>query len=184
MKKSFRSLILAVIAIAVLAGCGSSNIYLVKPTPIKKEQSKYYLQNVDLVLDHASKKEETRAIYLNQEELKKSFEKAINSELKEQGAYSENDLKLSVKMIYWRVFNIGQKKLNKPQFQYTIYVSDQNDTLLASYGIPWSTTKYSAFKDFSVNVQISAFQRDEKDEPEDIALIAKTLVKELREIGE
>ncbi|AOO65598.1 hypothetical protein [Sulfurospirillum halorespirans] len=185
MKKSFKSFILIAIAMVILTGCGSTyNPYVVSPTPIKKEQSKYYLQDISLVLDDSMGKLETRTIYLNQETLRKSFEEFINSELKEQGAYAEGDLKISIEMYYARIFNTGGRKLNKPEFHYSIKVFDQNNTLLAHYNIPRSTTQYNAIRNFAVNMQIGTFQRDEKDEPEDIALISKTLVKELRELGQ
>jgi len=185
MKVSFKSFIFALMAIVLLAGCGSTfDPYVLKPTPIKKEQSKYYLQNITLVLDDSMANPEARSNYLNQEALRKSFEEFMNSELKEQEAYAEGDLKLSVEMYYARIFNVGRKKLNKPQFKYTVKVFDKNDVLLARYNIPLSTTQYNSVRNFAVNVQISTFQRDEKNEPEDIALIAKTLVKEVRALGE
>ena len=41
----------------------------------------------------------------------------------------------------------------------------------------------SYFNDLAVNLQIGTYQRDAEDEPEDIELIAKTLVEEISEIG-
>ena len=86
-------------------------------------------------------------------------------------------------MNYTRTYNYGGNALNKPEFFYTVKVLNNHNELLATFTVPRSTTKYDTFKDMAVNMEIAAFKWDAEDEPQDIELISKTLVKELSQLG-
>ncbi|WP_375723216.1 hypothetical protein LXN10_11845 [Arcobacter sp. KX21116] len=184
MKKFILSLVSIFILIG-LTGCGSSMYnYNVEPTPIKQGKAKYTLKDFNLTLEHGHGRNIQNKTFINENELKKSFEMFINQELEKQSLKgNEKDYKISVTMNYTRVYNYGGNALNKPQFYYTVYVYNTQDKLLASFAIPNSTTKYGYFKDIAVNLQIGTFQRKAEDEPEDIELISKTLVEELSKLG-
>ncbi|QKF83393.1 hypothetical protein [Halarcobacter ebronensis] len=174
---------LAIVSLVFFSGCGSMYNYDVKPTPIKKAQSKYVVNNFDLTLDDSAKNP-LNETYKNESELKESFESFLTEALKNKGLFSEDGYKVDITLFYSRVFNYGGNTLNKPQFYYTVKVLDKNNTQLASFSIPRSTTKYSYFKDIAVNLQIGTFNRKAENEPEDIELISKTLVNELSELGD
>ena len=81
MKKSILGLLSIAIAF-VLTGCGSSMYtYNVEPTPIQKGQAKYVLNSFNLKLEHGEGRNPENHSFKNEDELKKSFETFINSEL-------------------------------------------------------------------------------------------------------
>lgn len=86
-------------------------------------------------------------------------------------------------MDYTRIYNYGGNALNKPVFFDTVNMYENTDTLLASFTVPRSTTKYSYFKDILVNTKIGFYKWKAEEEPTDIELISKTLVKELSALG-
>jgi hypothetical protein len=180
MRLSLRWL-LAGLIVVFLVGCGGGVNYAVKPTPLQQGKSTYQLGNFKLDLDDSSK-DPSNFEYLNQEGLANSFKNKITSQLKEQNIYGD-EYTIDVDMFYSRVFNIGGNKLNKPQFVYTVSILDKEGKLLASYTIPKSTTKYTYFREIAVNMQIGTFNRGPENEPEDIELISKTLVRDIKEIG-
>lgn len=157
--------------------------YDVNPTPLKKGEAKYVLHNVNLALDHGHGSNLENKTFANEEELKKSFEVFITQALKEKDLFAENGFKLDIDLNYTRTYNYGGNALNKPQFFYTVKVLDANNKPLASFSIPKSTTKYSYVKDIAVNMQIGLYNWKAENEPQDIELISKTLVKELNELG-
>jgi hypothetical protein len=166
-----------------ISGCGSKINYEVKPTPLQKNKSTYVLGKFNLFLEESSNKDITNLTYLTQDKLAESFIEKFTNQLKEQGIYGDEYV-INIDMYYERVFNIGGNKLNRPQFRYDVKILNKNNELLASYGIGLSTTKYAYFKDAAVNIEISTFNRDAEDEPEDIELICKILVENIKkEIG-
>jgi hypothetical protein len=162
-------------------GCGSNVYYQVKPTPLKQGKSTYTIDKFELRLEEPNK-DITNPTYLTQEQLAESFREKITNQLKKQGIYGD-EYNIDIKMGYSRVFNIGGNKLVKPQFKYNIQILNKNNEPLAFYGIPLSTTEYSYFKELAVSTEIITFTRDAEDEPEDIELISKTIVREIKEIG-
>ncbi|MDR1285814.1 MAG: hypothetical protein LBJ88_06410 [Campylobacteraceae bacterium] len=172
---------LACLMLLFFTGCGSKVTYTIKPTPLEHGKSTYVINELNLHLIEQGK-DITNLTYLTQEQLAESFKHNIASQLKEQGIYG-NEYIVNIDIFYNRVFNIGGNKLNKPKFKYDIRILNKNNELLASYTIPLSTTKYSYFKEIAVNTEISTFNRDVEDEPEDVELISKTIAKEIKEIG-
>lgn len=184
MKHRFLRILFPLILAILFGGCGGGYHYDVKPTPLQKGISKYVLGDFKFSLteDHRNKANLT---YKNEQELKKDFVAAINKNLAQIGllGVEGKDYRIDITMNYLRRFNYGGNALNKPYFDYSVEIFDNTGTRLASYAISTSTTKYSYFKDLAVNLQIGTYQRDAEDEPEDIELIAKTLVGEISEIG-
>ena len=179
------TIILATLMALIFTGCGGSMYhYDVNPTPLKKGQTKYVLNTVNLTLAHGHGRNLQNNTFANEEELKKSFEVFITQALKEKDLFAENGYKLDIDMNYTRTYNYGGNALNKPQFFYVVKVLDTNNKLIASFSIPRSTTKYSYAKDIAVNMQIGFFKWKAEEEPQDIELISKTLVKELYELGD
>ncbi len=192
MKRFILSLLLIVIVIG-LTGCGGTAYYdyNVEPTPIKQGTAKYTLKDIKLTLSHGHGRNLENKTFKNEDELRKSFKMFINQELEKQSLKASSDnlelsdnFKLSVNINYTRVYNWGGNALNKPEFNYTVNVYDTSDKLLASFGTrAKSTTTYGTFGSFVVDTEIILFQRDAEDEPKDIELISKTLVKELSKLG-
>ncbi|NQY19713.1 MAG: hypothetical protein HRT40_00145 [Campylobacteraceae bacterium] len=184
MKKLGLSLLSIIVALGI-TGCGSSMYnYKVEPTPIKQESSKYVIKDISLKLSHGTGRNLENKTFKNEDELKKSFVSFLNKELKEQSLIGDNkSFQISINMNYTRTYNYGGNALNKPEFFYTVKVYNLENTLLADFTIPKSTTKYGTFKDIAVNAEISIFKWDAEDEPQDIALISKTLIKELSQLG-
>ena len=179
------TMILATLIALIFTGCGGSMYrYDVNPTPLKKGQTKYVLHNVNLALSHGHGRNLGNNTFASEEELKKSFESFITQSLKEKDLFAENGFKLDIDLNYTRKYNYGGNALNKPEFFYTVKVLDTNNKLLASFSIPKSTTKYSYFNEIAVNTEIGLFKWNAEDEPQDIELISKTLVKELNELGD
>jgi len=172
--------------VTLFVGCGSMYDYKVEPTPIKKGEAKFVIDEFKLTLTHGHGRNLENQTFKNEDELKKSFIEFLNNKLKEKNLLgdTENAYKVQIDMHYKRTYNHGGNALNKPEFWYSIDILDNNDTLLVHYSIPLSTTKYSYLKDAAVNLQIAAFQWLAEDEPTDIEMIAYTIVRELSEIGE
>lgn len=168
-------------------GCGgkSQSIYIVNPTPLKKESSQYYVKDLKVNLQHGHGRNLENKTFSSEQELQSSFAKYINDSLIAKKIYAKNGYGLSIVIDYTRTYNTGGNALNKPEFFYTVSVyNDATNTLLANYGIPKSTTKYSYFEDIGVNLKIGTFQWGAEDEPRDIKLISKTLAREVSEFGE
>ena len=179
---------IAIIFASVLfIGCGgsSSSMYRVKPTPIEKGLSTYSLQSLKVNLSHgANWNEESNKIFITQEQLEKSFKDFILKYMNKEKLYSEEGkFLIDISIDYKRIYNMGGKALNKPEFIYTIKILDQRGKLLVNYTIPKSTTSFGTLKDMAVNAEIAIFKWGVEDEPKDIELISKTLVKELKKIG-
>lgn len=183
MKKISLSLLLLAIGIS-MSGCGSMYNYMVKPTPIKEGESKYILRDVDLKLEYGYGRNIENKTYKTEKELENSFKELILKELSEKAMLDNNGFLVDVNIHYKRVYNHGGNSINKPEFYYIVKVYSKDGKLLADYSIGKSTTKYGTFKDIAVNAEIGIFQWDAEDEPQDIALISKTLVKELSELGD
>ena len=188
MKNKKRSLSYIVVALLVtfFVGCGSIYNYKVEPTPIKKGEAKYVIEDFKLTLSHGHGRNLENKTFKNENELKDSFVQFINQKLKEKDLLgsTENRYKVRITLNYERRYNSGGNALNKPHFDYDIDILDNNEKLLVSYSVPISTTKYSYAKDIAVNLEIAAFNWDAEDEPIDIEMIAFTIVRELSEIGE
>ncbi len=176
--------LLLITTLIVLAGCSSTYNYNVEPTPLQKGKAKYFLKNFNLKLTHGSGQNKENKTFKNEKELKQSFEDFINKELIKQSLKgTSTGFQFSVDMNYERTYNYGGNALNKPEFYYTVKIYSYEKELLANFDINKSTTKYSYLKDIVVNAEIAVFKWDAKDEPKDIALIAKTLVRELANLG-
>ena len=184
MKKFIVNALLIIAALGI-TGCGSSIYnYNVTPTPLEQGTSKYTINDISLNLTHGHGYNINNKTFKTEEQLKYSFKKFLNDELENQALLGdENSFKLNIDINYMRKYNYGGNALNKPEFDYTVSVYNSNEKLLATYSIPRSTTKYGYFKDISVNLEIGLFQWNAEDEPQDIKLISKTLIKELSELG-
>lgn len=184
LKKVLSYMFVAILA-TLFTGCGSIYNYNVEPTPIKKGESKYALSNFELKLLHGHGRNLENKTFKNEDELKDSFVSFINQELKNQNLQSNNDgYKVLINMNYTRTYNYGGNALNKPIFEYTVEIYDNNNKLLVTYGWGKHTTKYSYFEDISVGTKIALFQWGAEDEPRDIKHISELIVKDLKEIGE
>lgn len=183
--KRFSLSVLLFAIIVSFTGCSSSTyVYNVKPTPIKQGVSKYSIRNIDLKLVEGEGKNVENKTYISESELKNSFKAFIDKALLEKSMLADAaSLQLDIDINYTRVYNYGGNTLNKPEFVYTVKVYNADNVLLATATIPKSTTFYGRFKDMAVNLEIATFQWDAEDEPQDVELISKTLVRELSEIG-
>ena len=185
LKRSLSYLFVAVFAM-LFVGCSSKSIYTVEPTPIKKGEAKYVIEEFKLTLSHGHGRNLENKTFKNEDELKDSFAEFINKKLKEQkldGTNVDDSYKVKIDMNYERKYNIGGNALNKPYIDYSVKVFDKNNKLLVSYGYGKHTTKYAYFEDVAVNAEIALFKWDAEDEPRDVELISGLIVKDLAELG-
>ncbi|KJY83089.1 hypothetical protein TW81_08735 [Vibrio galatheae] len=176
-----------VIALAVfLAACASSPYqYYVKPTPIKKQQTVYKVDeiNVNLTLGHGAIPGDNS--FAGKSELQKQFKKYLESSLLEKGLLAQNEqdaLDVSVTVDYKRNFNHGGKALNKPEVSHSVTIHNEKEKL-AGFSKAGYTTKYAYFDEIAVNLEISTFNWDQEDEPRDIELISKQIVDDIVNAG-
>jgi hypothetical protein len=184
MKKSLLALTLIS---TFLVSCGSSlYTYHENPTPLKKGVTHYYVKApvVNLTLGHGAIVNDKT--FVSQDALAEQFKNCLTESFIANKIYTANeadaDAILEIQIDYTRTFNYGGKALNKPEFSYRVNVK-KNEKLLASYGVNRKTTNYGGFKDVAVNLEISAFKWGVEDEPQDIALIANTIAKEVAAMG-
>lgn len=171
--------------VTFFVGCSSIYNYKVEPTPIKKGEAKFVIEEFNLTLTHGHGRNINNTTFKNEDELKDSFVKFINQKLKDKNLLGsvENSYKVKVNMNYERRYNYGGNALNKPYFDYSVDIFDQNNRLLVTYGLGKATTKYSYFEEISINTQIGFFKWKAEDEPRDINLISDLITKELLEVG-
>lgn len=185
MKKAIIWLMLIMSAF-VLIGCSSKSqsIYIINPTPLKKESSKYYVKDLNVTLYHGHGRNLENKTFSSEQELQGLFAKDIQAHLVTKKIFSKDGYGLSITLDYTRTYNYGGNALNKPQYVYTVKIYDSsNNTLLVSYSIPPSTTKYAYLEDAAVSFKIGLYQWGAEDEPRDIDLISKTLVNEISLLG-
>ena len=171
-----------------LAGCTSRPyVYHVEPTQLQSNQTKYNINSVvvNLVLGHGAIPGDDS--FATQEQLKKQFEKFLIVHMKEKGIYTtkmdDTGFSINLTIDYNRTFNYGGKALNKPNVSHSVIVVDGKQQKLASFSQKNYTTTYGTFGDVAVNVEIAAFSWDAEDEPKDIDLISKSIVKDLADLG-
>jgi hypothetical protein len=189
MRKVIGNILLSIMAIFILTACGSSKYnYAVNPTPLKEGNSKYYLSKLNFKLDDSDKGENSK--FINESELKKSFEMSINKHLEKNNIKgTEDDFSIELDMTFWRnYYYLGNSKnrdsIKLPYFEYSYKVFDKNKKLLATYSIPQSVIEYGFFEGADVIMfKLLAGQRDQDDEPEDVNHISKYLVKNILEMG-
>jgi|GEM_PF-320287 len=173
---------------ALLIGCSNSTNYTYhqKSTSLKKGSTHYFVKDpiVNLTLGHGAIVGDKT--FVSQEVLAEQFKSSLIESFSNNNIYAANeadaDAVVEVKINYLRTFNYGGKALNKPQFDYQVLIKKDNN-LLADYAVARQTTTYGAIKDVAVNMKISAFQWGAEDEQQDVALIAKTIAKEVAKIG-
>ena len=172
----------------LLTGCGASSpyTYYVKPTPVKENKTNYILGEIDvnLKLGHGAIIGDNS--FASNTELQKQFIRFLKKHMKEKGILSNSTTStgaiVDITLEYTRTFNYGGKSLNKPRVSHRIVIN-RNKQKLASIAQLNYTTKYAYFKDAAVNLEISTFNRDAEDEPEDIELIAKLIAEDIANAG-
>ncbi|CZF87029.1 hypothetical protein [Grimontia marina] len=169
-----------------LSACASSPYqYYVNPTPIKKQQTAYKFDNIDvnLTLGHGAIPGDE--VFADEKELEKQFMKYLEASLSKKGLLDKNGddaLDVSVTIDYKRTFNIGGKALNKPEVSHRVVIHNDKEEL-AGFSKSKYTTKYGYLDDIAVNIEISAFSWDQDDEPRDIELISQLIVEDLVNAG-
>ena len=180
MKKIFCVFVLVFLVFG-FSGCSSNSHYIVKPTPLKSGKSLYVIESLELELHEDNKNPENNN-YLNQEELRQSFLDFMTEHLKQENIYGD-EYKLNIKMQYDRMFYFGGNSVVTPQFIYSLEIFDKDNNLLVAYSIPKSTIKRSFVYELAYNTQKLVGQWDHEDEPKDVEFMAKTIVKEIKELG-
>lgn len=178
--------IMFIVSAFLFVGCGgkSQSIYIVNPTPLKKESSKYYVKDLNVTLYHGHGRNIENKTFSSEQDLQALFAKDIQAHLVTKKLFSKDGYGLSISIDYTRTYNYGGNALNKPQYIYVVKIYDSlKHILLVNYSIPLSTTKYAYFEDAAVNLEIGLYQWDAEDEPRDIDLISKTLVNEISLLG-
>ncbi|MCG9781930.1 hypothetical protein L1D52_06140 [Vibrio brasiliensis] len=171
---------------ALITACASSPYtYHVEPTPLKNHETAYFVSDVkvNLSLGHGADPANTQ--FADQDELQAQFRQYLEASLKEQGLLASNKehgTSVIVNIDYKRTFNHGGKALNKPQVSHHVVISDENQKL-ASFSAKNYTTNHGTFGEAAVSVEIAAFNWDQEDEPKDIELISKSIIKDLVNAG-
>ncbi len=179
--------LLMTLVIVSIWGCASSpEQYHVEPTPLKKGESKYTIDNiaVNLTLGHGAIEGDDS--FASQEQLQQQFYNYIKQSMKDKDIFvtdkHNSDADVTVNIQYLRNFNRGGKSLNKPEISHQIVVS-KNGEKLASTSHESYTTKYSYLKDIAVNAEISMFSWDAEDEPKDVKLVSELIVEDIFNLG-
>ncbi|WP_295893732.1 hypothetical protein [uncultured Vibrio sp.] len=152
---------------------------------MKKQETKYSLAevNVNLSLGHGG--DASSEQFATQAEVQEMFRKTLESDLKDEGilaSESEGRVDLIIDIDYVRTFNHGGESLNKPQVSHNVTILSGSEKL-ASFSQGQYTTKYGYLEDIAVNMEITAFSWDEEDEPKDIGLVSKLIVKDITNVG-
>lgn len=174
-------------------GCGgkSQSIYIVNPTPLKKEASKYYVKDLKVNLTEQGFLPENilgvnkeNKSFLDEQHLREEFAQFLNDRLREKGILGDqNDFGLSVVIDYHRVFHIGGNALMKPIVSHRYKIYDKDSTLLAQDGLNRYTTKYAYFEEVAVSVELLAMQWDAEDEPRDVEMVSRLLIDDISRVG-
>ncbi len=186
---AINKLFIVFIAFLTISCSNSPYVYDEKPTPLKKEQSIYYLDEltVNLTLGDGANVRDGDSSFSNQEEMEKQFKNYINRALKEKNILAPNsssaDATIKIIIDYKRNFNYGGKALNKPLLSHRVNIY-KNAKKLAHFADSNYTTKYSYLKDLAVNAEIAAFRWGADDELKDIRLISDSIVNDLYQIGQ
>ena len=87
--------------VTFFVGCSSIYNYKVEPTPIKKGEAKFVIEEFNLTLTHGHGRNINNTTFKNEDELKDSFVKFINQKLKDKNLLGsvENSYKVKVNMI-------------------------------------------------------------------------------------
>lgn len=182
MKKISLSILFIAVVIS-MSGCSKYNYY-VEPTPIVQGKSKYIVQNVSLNLTNNGNKNNENKTFKNEKELQKSFKKFIINELEKKSMLgSEDSYKVDIRINYKRIYTYGGNALAKPEFDYTVKVYNMSNDLLADFTIPKSTTNFGMLKEAAITIEMALMQWDAEDEPQDIEVVSKVLVRDLSELG-
>jgi hypothetical protein len=185
--------IMLIISAFILVGCSgkSKSIYIVNPTPLKKESSKYYVKDLKVNLTEQGFLPENilginkeNKSFLDEQHLREEFAQFLNNRLREKGILGDqNDFALSIVIDYHRVFHMGGNALMKPIVSHRYKVYDKDSTLLAQDGLNQYTTKYAYFEEVAVSVELLAMQWDAEDEPKDVKMISELLIDDISRLG-
>ena len=175
-------------SLLLLTGCGGGkNIYLVSPTPLKKEASKYYIKDLNVLLEEggAAKNPENKT-FLDQKQLNDQFMGYLNKALeKKEILGNSSDFALSIRINYERFYHLGGNALMKPIISHSYKVYDKNsDTVLVSDAQNRYTTKYGYLEEVVVSTKILAMQWDAENEPKDVEMVANLLIEDISRLGE
>ena len=180
-------LLFSLIMAVVLTGCASDPyVYYVKPTPLKSNQTKYFLKDVKVTLKLGHGAIPGDKTFASQEKLLGQFKKYLVKHLKKHNILAKKSStetpNVEIYIDYTRRFNYGGKALNKPEVSHKVIVSNKSGKI-ASFALNNYTTKYAYFEDTAVNLQIALFTWDAEDEVKDVELISEMLAEDLANLG-
>ncbi len=180
----FKKKLLIIISVAMLMGCASRFVYSDKSVPIKKGVTRYHLGKVEvnLKLGTNGEKGENDTVYFSQKELVQEFTTDLKKYLKEYNIFdsTSSGLTLSAEFDFVRNFNLlGKKALNIPHFSHIISVKKGNKKV-AYYSFTDYVINYSVVR----NLKITASLSGPEDEKEDIDLVCKEIIEELKNLGD
>lgn len=170
-----------------MAGCASSPYtYHVEPTPLVAGQSKYMLGDVHVNLIEGHGAPTGDAPYATKEVLTKEFIEALTKHMKELNVLADtenaSDGTVNVDVDFTRTFHVSGDALAKPQISHTIVINKTEQPLVSVTQGPYQT-KYGYLDDMAVNLEITAGNWDQEDEPRDVDLVSKLISEDISEIG-
>ncbi|MEZ8826513.1 hypothetical protein AB6E04_19325 [Vibrio amylolyticus] len=179
--------ILSILSVLLVSACSSSPYtYHVEPTPLKKQETKYSIAEVNVNLTQGYNGDASLEKFATQAEVQELFRKTLESNLNDAGVLARDDeteVNLVIDIDYVRTFNHGGESLNKPEVSHNVTIISGSEKL-ASFSQGKYTTKYGYLKDLAVNMEITAFSWDEEDEPQDIELISKLIAQDILNVGD
>lgn len=180
--------LIAIFITLVMAGCASSPYtYHVEPTPLVAGQSKYVLGDVQVHLVEGHGAPTGDSPYVNENELTKEFTEALKKYMKIENVLADSaassDGTLNVEVNFTRTFHISGNALAKPEISHSVKVNKDDQTLVSMSQSPYKT-KYAYLEDVAVNVEITAGNWDEEDEPRDVDLVSKLIIEDVSKMGE
>jgi hypothetical protein len=192
--------LLTIISLIFITSCSSNSFtYLQKPTSITKNQTKYYVADVDIKfvdgLYHKARGEvavfnlpksmhKDFSAYPNQEELSEIFKNAFEKKLKEKEIYSDNKedpntLELSFKADYERLGIAWSKTAyNFFAISHEAIISKNKKEIARS-----KVSNYKAKRGSVSNLKSIFAQKGPEDEIEDINIVTESLVREISNLG-
>ncbi len=205
--------ITAILIVIFLTSCSGHINYVKKPTPIVKNESKYYVNNVNVKLngDYGKSSGSGSGVvnewskFPNESEMSKNMKNILIDRLKEKNIYSENKLETNVFLVnldvQYKRIGIFNKKNTFSSFEmsHNVEVYDQNKELVAQgffgpYKVSYATYNCGLLKNIITLFGCSAYYETKntikvfagkgpEDEIEEIGIVLNSLVKDIKDLG-
>jgi len=166
-----------------ITACSSTHYtYNVKPTPIKKKKSQYYVKQVNVDLSRSSQKEG----YPNEKELENIISELLTKHLCKRNicakSPNEESYDLYVDIDYTRNFIYISKAFNSLQLSHKIEVKKEDKVLATDIHNEYGVNKEKPTQIVG-NFKRMLYLANKNDELKEINIVLKSISKDLYELG-